>query len=139
MLVTAHRPSLLHKGRDVGGAPEPLGVHTLLLHHSEIAVPWECAHPEGAHLSLKKTTTTAEVSSVPSAREKVVLLPGASVGARCQRWSWVQHRNRPEDGSSPVKELPTELAGWRLQTLAATRSYMEECLSPSHPWIDSKY
>lgn len=86
MLVTAHRPSLLHKARGGGGVPEPLDVHTLLLHHSEIAVPWECAHTEGAHLSLKKTTTTAKVSSVPSAREKSVLLPGASAGARCQRW-----------------------------------------------------
>ena len=58
---------------------------------------------------------------------------GASFAARCQR------RNRPEDGPSPVKEHPTEFASWRLQTLVATRSYMEECLSPSHPWIESKY
>jgi len=63
----------------------------------------------------------------------VVYVQSDSVGARCQ------HRNRPEDGSSPVKQHPAEFAGWRLQTLVATRSYMKECLSPSHPWIDSKY
>eukprot|EP00069_Balaena_mysticetus_P013005 bmy_21918T0 len=45
----------------VVGAPEPLGIHTLL-HHGEIAVPRECAHEKGAHSSLKKTTTTAKVS-----------------------------------------------------------------------------
>ena len=84
MLVPAHGPSLLRKGRGGGGAPEPLDVHTLLLHHGEIAMPWECAHPEGAHFSLEKTTTTAKVSSVPRARQKAVPLPSASAGARCQ-------------------------------------------------------
>lgn len=49
---------------------------------------------------------------------------GASTGARCQL------RNRPEDGSSSVKQHPAEFAGWRLQTLVATRSYMEEFFVP---------
>ena len=81
MLVTAHRPSLLHKARGGGGAPEPLDVHTLLLHHSEIAVPWECAHPEGAHLSLKKTTNHSKSQQCAKCGRKSSSVTG------CQRRS----------------------------------------------------
>lgn len=80
-LVMAHRPFIAVSQTKEGmvvGAPEPLGIHTLLLHHGEIAVPRECAHQKGAHLALKKTTTTAK-SAVCQEEEK----KNGSV-ARCQ-------------------------------------------------------
>lgn len=54
----------------MAGAPEPLGLHTPLLHHDELALPGERAHQKVAHLPLKKTTTTVKVSSAPKEEGK---------------------------------------------------------------------
>lgn len=67
------------KGRDSGGMLQnPLDVCTLLLHHSEIAIPGECSNQKAACYSLKKTITTTKINYVPKEEKKIVLLLGVS-------------------------------------------------------------